>query len=623
MADLAERTDVDLVPGTRVEVRKRFDATWARGFEVADLTGLFAEALRLVTGALSAEMAAIGEWLNSAEEFVIVAESGMGDLVGSRHSVVDRSRTALSLEEPAVVDDWRSEARYGRPAIVTDSGAVSSVSVPVPRRAGAFGALAVFSRDPSAFDADDVSFVQSMANVLAAAIDRVEAEEEVRHRALHDPLTGLPNRVLFTDRLEQALEQALAHAHRDGTTVGVLFCDLDQFKLVNDTLGHEAGDELLSEVAPRLAAALRGGDTVARFGGDEFGVLVEGATSVRAVTRAAERIAQALSSPFVVRGREHFVSASVGIAIGTGSEGPEALIRDADLAMYRAKERGRGRYEIFDQLMRSRAVDYLRTENELRQALERDELRVHYQPVISLGTGTVAGFEALVRWEHPERGMIPPGEFIPVAEESDLIVDIGDRVLEIACADAARWHRERPDERPVTISVNISARQLADRSLPERVRWVLARTGLEPVSLSLEVTETMLVDEHESPVDRCNSLKLLGVGLVLDDFGTGFSSLGYLQRLPFDQLKIDRTFVERIGSDETGAAIVEGVIRIAEALGLGVVAEGIETPEQLAAVSDLGCHFGQGYLFARPMDAVAASEFLRVGATAAVDVTHD
>ena len=580
-----------------------------RALSAADLYELFTEAVTTVSTVLGVEMAAVSEWVAADDQFVILAEIGMpGDAVGTRYPAGPGSQSGSTLVHgrPVVVDDWASEERFGT-EMAERFGFQSSVAVVVKRRDSDFGILGVLSTHARRFDDDDVSFVQAVGNVLSAAIDRVEAEEEVRHRALHDPLTGLPNRVLFVDRLDQAL----AHCKRDGKQVGVLFCDLDQFKLVNDSLGHEAGDELLSAVAPRLTEILRPGDTVARFGGDEFGILVPDADSIRDVTRVAERVAGTLASPFVLRGREHYVTASVGIAIGR-DEASEALIRDADLAMYRAKDRGRGHYEIFDQLMRARAVDHLRTENDLRRALERDELRVYYQPMVSLATGRVSGFEALVRWQHPERGLLPPAEFIPLAEESGLIVEIGDRVLEVACRQAATWQSASPDAPPVGISVNISARQLADRAFPERVRSVLHASDLQPMCLSLEVTETMLIDEHDGPDEGFRSLKALGVGVVLDDFGTGFSSLGYLRRFPFDLLKIDRTFVDQIGSDSSNAAIVTAVTGIAEALGVSVVAEGVETEGQLETVTALGCHYAQGYLFARPLPAAEASELLGV-----------
>jgi diguanylate cyclase (GGDEF)-like protein len=400
---------------------------------------------------------------------------------------------------------------------------------------------------------------------------------------------------------------------RNSKQVGVLFCDLDQFKLVNDSLGHDAGDELLSLVAPRLDTVLRPGDTVARFGGDEFGILVAEARSIHDITRVAERLATALAAPFVLRGREYFITASVGIAIGGPGDPAEALIRDADLAMYRAKERGRGRYEIFDQLMRARAVDHLRTESDLRRALTRDELVLHYQPVIWLNTGRVIGYEALVRWQHPERGLLGPGEFIPLAEESELINAIGETVLQMACRQAAVWQAERPDAPPVSISVNVSPRQMADRTLPDRVRRVLRETNLDPFTLNLEITESVLADESYA-LESITALKKLGVKLVLDDFGTGFSALGYLQRFPFDQLKIDRSFVHSLGDDPATAAIVRSVTSIADALGLAVVAEGVETEAQVAMIQELGCNFAQGFLFAKPLPAEEAIKLLDVPA---------
>ncbi len=517
-----------------------------------------------------------------------------------------QSGATLVAGEPLLVDDWATETRFEPSEVITRIGARSSVSVIVRRRDGAFGILGALSAKPHHFDRDDVNFAQSLANLLAAAIDRVEAEADTRHRSLHDPLTGLPNRVLFLDRLEQAL----ANAKREAKQVGVLFCDLDQFKLVNDSLGHEAGDELLSMVAPRLGSVLRSGDTVARFGGDEFGLIVAEADSIHDLTRVAERLGAALAAPFVLRDREHFVSASVGIAIGAGGDAPQALIRDADLAMYRAKERGRGRYEIFDHLMRNRVVDHLRTENDLRLALTRDELVVHYQPVVSVPSREVVGFEALARWQHPERGLLGPGEFIPLAEESELIVELGERVLQIACNQAAAWHEQRPDSPPIGISVNVSPRQMADRGLPDRISSILRASGLDPLSLSLEITESVLVDEIENAVMAIASLRELGVKLALDDFGTGFSALGYLQRFRFDQLKIDRSFVATLGEDPATAAIVKSVTSIAEALELVVVAEGVETEAQLEMIAALGCHYAQGFLFARPVPADEAIALL-------------
>jgi Amt family ammonium transporter len=434
--------------------------------------------------------------------------------------------------------------------------------------------------------------------VLADAIHRRATEDEIRHQALHDPLTGLPNRVLFADRLGHAL----ARLRRSEGAVGVLFLDLDHFKLVNDSLGHQAGDDLLVAVAPRLRQIVRPADTVARFGGDEFGILLEDIESERDAAEVAERVAAAFARPFLVEGSEHFVTASVGIAIASAATGaPEELIRDADAAMYRAKERGRARYELFDEIMRARAVGRLRVENELRRALERDELCLHYQPVVSVRDGAVTGFEALLRWNHPERGLVGPLEFIWVAEEGGLIDQIGRWVLTEACRQAAAWQAMRPDGPPIGLSVNLSARQVAQRDLPEFVAGVLDETGLEPACLSLEITESVLLEESDAPAAVLRSLRATGARLVLDDFGTGYSSLGYLKRLQLDALKVDRSFVDGLGSGQEETAIVEAIVGMAKALGLGVVAEGVETEEQLAELRRLGCDGAQGYWFARPM----------------------
>ncbi len=604
--DVTARERVRELALRRADAQRAVAELGERALGTTDLDGLFDEAVASISSVLRVEMAGLSEWIPEDDEFMILAEVGM-DAAGARYAGSKGSLSGYTLltGKPAVVADWSTENRFERPAIVDKLGASSAVNVVVKQRGRSFGVLIAASRELRTFDTDEISFVQAVANVLSAAIDRVDAEDEMRHQGLHDPLTGLPNRVLFVDRLDQALAQA----KRSGGPVGVLFCDVDQFKLVNNSLGHETGDELLRAVAQRFSELLRPGDTLARFAGDEFGVLVGEVSSVREVTRIAERVAASLASPFVVADGEHFVTASTGIAIGDGTESAETLLRDADLAMRRAKERGRGRYELVDELMRERAVGQLRTENDLRRALDRDELRVHYQPIVSLATGVIGDFEALARWEHPERGLLSPAEFIPMAEESGLVVELGDRVLALACEQAARWRLEHP-QTPVGISVNVSARQLADHEFPARVASVLERTGLPATSLRLEVTETTLVEEHQWSVDNFARLKGFGVGVVLDDFGTGFSSLGYLRRFPFDLLKIDRSFIDQI-SNRTNAAIVTAVIGIAEALELEVVAEGVETKSQLAAVKALGCHHAQGYLFSRPVPVADATALLR------------
>ena len=500
-----------------------------------------------------------------------------------------------------IVDDWSSEPRFSMPPALRVLGVRSSLAVPIAGKERPFGVLDIHSTEPSRFTPQDVHFVQASANVLADALERHSADEALRHRVLHDSLTGLPNRLSFVDSLRDALRRGIA----SGSPVGILFLDLDHFKLINDSIGHHAGDELLQAVAPRLRAHLRPGDIVARFGGDEFGILVDRLTDEDEALAIADRVADAFSEPYPMGGADHFVTASIGIAVArpTGREPVDAelLIRDADAAMYRAKERGRGRCEVFDAEMRARAVRRLETERELRHALDRDELELHYQPVVALGSGEIVGLEALVRWNHPERGLLDPGEFVPIAEDSGLIEPIGRWVQETACRQALGWHDLRPDQRPLDVAVNLSARQVAHRDLADSVREILARTGLDPVNLRLEVTESVLVEESASATATLEALSEIGVRLVLDDFGTGYSSLAYLNRFPFDALKIDRSFVDGLGVEQERTAIVEAVIGMARALSLDAIAEGVENEAQLSELRRLGCDYAQGHLFSRPL----------------------
>jgi diguanylate cyclase (GGDEF)-like protein/PAS domain S-box-containing protein len=564
---------------------------------------LMQEAVVAVAEILGIELAAVTELVPDSGSLIMRAAFGWPEaMVGTLQFAAGTGSQAgytTLAGGPVIVSDWERERRFEMAPATKEIGARSGMTVAIEGREGRFGVLGVQSTRLHEFNAGDVDFAQSIANVLADALARQATEDDIRHRALHDPLTGLPNRVLFLDRIEQAL----ARGRRRGSLAAVLFLDLDHFKLVNDSLGHQHGDELLAAAAPRIKHVVRAADTVARFGGDEFAILLEDIGDVRGATEMAERIGSVFTRPFVLAGREHFVTASIGIAFAQGGESGPELIRDADAAMYRAKEQGRARYELFDEVMRARAIARLRVENDLRRAIERGELLLHYQPLISLPDDRIVAVEALVRWQHPERGLVAPLEFIPVAEENGLIEPIGRWVLEHACAQAAAWLRSRPDEPPISMSVNLSPIQIANPGFPDVVAEVLARTGLDPAYLYLELTESSMLHEDEALTDVLQRLRKLGLRLLLDDFGTGYSSLGYLTHLPLDALKVDRSFVDGLGIESRDTAITEAIIAMSKALSLNVIAEGVETDRQADELRRLGCDLAQGFLFSPPLPA--------------------
>ena len=535
--------------------------------------------------------------------------------VSRRVSAARDSHAGAALESGlhVIVDDWAGEGRFTMPPALRVLGFGSSLAVVIDGKEHPFGVLDVHSAEPNRFTPQDVHFVQAAANVLADAIERHAADQALRYRVLHDALTGLPNRLSFID----ALNDALRRGSVSRSPVGVLFLDLDHFKRINDSMGHHAGDELLQAVAPRLRTHLRPGDIVARFGGDEFGVLVDRLADEDEAVAIGDRVTTAFADPYVLDGVEHFITASVGIAVarptGPDTIDAELLIRDADAAMYRAKERGRARCELFDAEMRARAMRRLEVERELRHALDRNELELHYQPVVALGSGEITGLEALVRWKHPERGLLDPGEFVSIAEDSGLIEPIGRWVQEVACRQILKWHEQRPDARPFDIAVNLSARQVAHRDLPAATAEILARTGLDPAHLRLEITESVLVEESATAIATLEALSEIGVRLVLDDFGTGYSSLAYLNRFPFDALKIDRSFVDALGLEQERTAIVEAIVGMARALSLDVIAEGVENEAQLSELRRLGCDYAQGHLFSRALPPEKVTGLLRDG----------
>lgn len=436
---------------------------------------------------------------------------------------------------------------------------------------------------------------------------RKQAEEQLMHDALHDALTHLPNRTLLIDRLRYAIQLS---KRTEGFLFAVLFLDVDRFKVINDSLGHRIGDQLLIAIAQRLSKCLRPADMVARLGGDEFVILLEDVRDVNQVTTIAECIQQTLSQPFTLEGNEVFTTVSIGIALSlVGYTLPEDLLRDADIAMYRAKAQGRARYEIFDAGMYTRAVALLQLETDLRWAIDRGEFELHYQPIILLKNNRITGFEALVRWRHPTRGMVSPTEFIPSAEETGLIIPLGTWVLREACRQMQVWQTQFPQQLPLTISVNISSKQFTPH-LIEQIRQILNETGLSPAQLRLEITESILMENTESASTMLTQIQALGIQLSMDDFGTGYSSLSYLHRFPIDTLKIDRSFINKIDVDGEQLAIVRTIITLAWNLGMDVVAEGVETQKQLAQLRALQCEYGQGYFFSKPLTGEAAAQFM-------------
>ncbi len=438
--------------------------------------------------------------------------------------------------------------------------------------------------------------------------ERKSLEEQLIHDAFHDALTGLPNRALFMDRLGQSLRHAL---RRKDTKFAVLFLDLDRFKRVNDSLGHMVGDQMLVEIARRLESSVRPGDTAARLGGDEFTVLIEDVRDGADAAQVAERVQELVRQPMRVAGHEIFTTGSIGIALSeTGYERPEDVLRDADIAMYRAKQKGGARHEVFDRAMHARAVALLKMETDLRRAIERSEFVVHYQPIVSLRDGRIAGFEALVRWSHPQRGLVAPGDFIKTAEETGLIIDIDRWVMGEACRQLQDWHQRYPKSRPLSVTVNLSCRQFGTTDLCRQVESTLRASGLHGDSLGLEITESVLLEHTDSTNGLLDEIRRSGTRLYLDDFGTGYSSLSYLHRFPIDVLKIDRSFVDGLGPSGEGHEIVRTIMSLANNLDIHVVAEGVETPEQLAALKALRCEFAQGYAFSPPVGREAAEEML-------------
>jgi diguanylate cyclase (GGDEF)-like protein/PAS domain S-box-containing protein len=608
--DITERKQAELELERRAAQQMAVARLGERALRGAELQALMEDACAFVAASEGIEESCV--WELEPETGALTLRASVGVMEGRRDATLTAgpdspAGLAVASRRPVSVRDWSAEDRFAVPFHLRKLGVRSTVAVAIEGERQPLGALEAHSGRINAFSERDIHFAQSAANVLAHAKERLVAGEALRHGSLHDAITGLPNRPLFMESLEHAIRVGRGRK----TPLAVFFCDLDHFKVINDGLGHEAGDEVLKTVGSRLRTQLHTVDTVARFGGDEFAILIEEVVDEVEAMRIAERICQAVAKPFHVQGSEQRLSASVGISVSAAAPASaESLLRDAHAAMYRAKDRGRNRSELFDEEMRAKSVRRLGLERELRRALDREELSLQYQPIISLTSGEIPALEALLRWQHPERGPIDPAEFIPVAEESGLIEPIGRWVIERACQQSLAWQQLRPDARPIDVTVNVSVRQFGQRDLPEVVAAILARTGLDPAHLKIEITESLLVEESGAADEMLRELNQLGVQLILDDFGTGYSSLAYLNRFPFDAIKIDRSFIEGLGIEPERSAIVEAIVGMARALGLRTIAEGVENEVQLAELRRLGCGYAQGFLFSGPLRVAEMSALL-------------
>ena len=524
------------------------------------------------------------------------------------------------------IPDLRTDGRFplfGPAAVAAGLGAV--FTFPLRHGEGRLGALDLYREQPGDLDSHDMDAAQTLADVAAAYLLNAQAREEARatsdryrHSALHDPMTGLPNRLLLQERLEHAAQRA----RRSHTNAAILFADLDRFKKVNDTHGHEVGDELLVAVAHRLAALVRPGDTLARFSGDEFVFLCEDLHGADDVEVLAQRIDKSFAEPFVLSRVTLRVTASVGMAFsGPGEDISNRLVVRADMAMYQAKRRGRTDHQIVDLREVRDGYDDTTLERDLRAAFMQDALDIAYQPIVRTTDGQIVGVEALLRWTHPDRGSIPALSIVSLAEQSDLITDIGAWVLERSCRDRARWLCEHPDS-PLDLAVNVSASQLVRPGFCGLVLSALARTGMDPEALVLEITESILIEDTEHTMTVLTALRDSGIRLALDDFGTGYSALSYLRRMPIDMVKIDQSFVADIDDAATGGAIVEAVTNLAHVLGLSVTAEGVESESQRDEVRSIGCELAQGFFYSPPVPAAVIGTYLSEAAPAPVHRAH-
>src|SRR5690349_20335204 len=609
MADISSRKQAEERIHNQA-MRQRLIAEFGQqAFASTDVEDVLKRAVELVVISLKADYCTVLELDREGKRLQIKTASGWPEEMKSSDGVSirpgGRLEYVLSHREPLIIDDLPSDERFPESPLLK-LGVRSGIQVPIFGTAGTFGILSAHARNERHFGQDDASFLQSVANILAVAIERKNAEERLERLAQFDSLTGLPNRHLFHDRLLKTM----AHARRTGSPMAVLFIDLDRFKLVNDTQGHSAGDKLLQEAANRLSQCVRSGDTVGRFGGDEFGAIVSDLAKPGDAGVVAQKILDAISQPFRFDVHDTYVSASIGITLfPADGDNPEALVMNADTAMYRAKEQGRNTYQYFTREMNERALARVQMEAALRRAIDHKEFLLHYQPKVDLKSRRICGFEALLRWQHREKGLILPGEFVSVLEDAGLIVPVGEWVLREVCAQIRAWQREGLPVKPLT--VNLSARQFQQKDFEATVRHVLRESGVDPSLVEFELTESLLMSDPEGAARTLRGLKESGVKISVDDFGTGYSSLAYLKRFPIDALKIDHSFVRDITSDPEDAMITLAIIGLAHSLKLKVVAEGVETQEQLDLLAANGCDEIQGYRFSVPTTPRECADMLR------------
>lgn len=611
MADISARKEAE-ERATQQAQRHRLIAEFSRNaLAASDIASIMEEAASLVTQALHTDYCALLELVENRRFLAwrVVRGWPATRLGRSAIDVIPGSHAAylLASSEPVIVDDFRTEKRFAASSMLMHA-VRSGIEVPIMGKQGNYGVLAVHTKDKRQFAQDEIDFMQAVCNILAVAIERKQSETRLAQLAQFDVLTGLPNRQLFNDRLALTLTQAA----RSGRPMATLFIDLDRFKLVNDTRGHAIGDQLLQRAAGRLTECIRGGDTVARLGGDEFAAILNDLTRPGDAAVVAQKIIDALEQPFLLDGQESQVTASVGIALHP-ADGADAgtLIRNADTAMYRAKEQGRNNYQYYTREMNERALQRVRMQHLLRGALGRGEFVLHYQPALSLATGVICGAEALLRWIHPDKGLIAPVEFISVLEEAGIIMAAGEWVLEEACRQIRVWEGDGLVVPPV--SVNLSGQQFQHKDLGALVDRALSNNGVRASQLRFEVKEALLMQDPDGAGRILDTLKLSGVRLSLDNFGTGYSSLSRLKRLPLDALKVDRKFIRGIASDPDDAAITRAIIGLAHDLKLRVLAEGVETEQQLEFLHRNGCDEIQGYHFSRPVAPEEFAAMLRTG----------